>query len=184
MTTTLVLGGTRSGKSRYAQSLLDQDAAVTFVAPTAASHDDDPEWADRIAEHRRERPLRWSTVESSDVTRAILYARGPVLVDCLGSWVTAMIDQSNLWGQRTRALEMVSERAAELAAIWTHAPYDAVAVTNEVGMSLVPQTPSGRLFQEALGRVNAVVSAASSRVHLVIAGRLVDLSQAPLAGLA
>lgn len=180
MTTTLVLGGTRSGKSNYAQSLLDAQSPVTFIAPTVLDGEADPEWRARIDAHRQERPRAWSTVESPDVTRAILYARGPVLVDCLGTWVTALIDREQLWEQRDKALSMVSERAAELAAIWTHAPYDAVAVSNEVGMSVVPATPSGRLFQDALGRVNSVVSSASERVHLVVAGRLIDLSAAPL----
>lgn len=179
-TTTLVLGGTRSGKSRHAQSLLSPDREVTFVAAGKQPTDDDPEWTARVERHRRDRPENWTTVETTDITRAIIHARSPVLVDCLGSWVTALIDEAQLWDDSSGALALVEERAAELAALWSLAPYDSVAVTNETGMSVVPDTVSGRLFQDALGRVNTALSEVSQRVHLVVAGRILDLSAAPI----
>lgn len=178
MTTTLVLGGTRSGKSRYAQTLLPEQSGVTFIAPGPLPSGDDPEWAARVQRHRSDRPDGWATVESAEVVRTILYARGPVLLDCLGAWVTSVIDGAQLWDDHAAALDLVDQRAAELAALWSQAPYDSVAVTNEVGMSLVPTTPAGRLFTDALGRVNVAISRVSDRVHLVVAGRLVDLSGA------
>lgn len=179
MTTTLVLGGVRSGKSRYAESLLDHAAAVTVVTPGPTPSDDDPEWQARVAEHQARRPAAWITVETGDVTRAILRARGPVLVDCLGTWVTRTIDDAQAWDDRPRALDIVAQRTAELVALWSLAPFDTVAVTNEVGLSLVPDTVSGRIFQDALGRVNAALSVVSHRVRLVAAGRVLDLSDAP-----
>lgn len=178
-TTTLVLGGTRSGKSRHAQSLLPPDGEVTFIAASSLADSEDHEWAARVERHRAERPQGWSTVEATDITRAIIHARSPVLVDCLGGWVTALIDEAKLWDDPAKALALVDEKAAELAALWAWASYDYVAVSNEVGMSLVPDTASGRLFQDALGRVNATLSAVSTTVHLVVAGRVLDLSDAP-----
>ena len=179
-TTTLVLGGTRSGKSRHAQSLLPAEADVTFIAAGKPPTDEDPEWAARVERHRADRPEPWTTVETTNITRAIIYARGPVLVDCLGSWVTALIDEAELWGDPAGAHALVEERAAELAALWSLAPSDSVAVTNETGMSLVPDTASGRLFQDVLGRVNTALSEVSKQVHLVVAGRVLDLSDAPI----
>ncbi|WP_052593382.1 bifunctional adenosylcobinamide kinase/adenosylcobinamide-phosphate guanylyltransferase [Luteipulveratus mongoliensis] len=179
MTTTLVLGGTRSGKSRYAESLLDHEAEVTYVATGPQPDEDDRDWQARVDEHRSRRPQTWTTVESSDVTRAIIGARSPVLVDCLGNWVTGTFDDAKVWEDRDKALRIMAERTAELSALWMNAPYDVVAVTNEVGMSVVPDTASGRLFQEALGRVNATISAVTDQVHLVLAGRVMDLSTLP-----
>ncbi|TWP37027.1 bifunctional adenosylcobinamide kinase/adenosylcobinamide-phosphate guanylyltransferase [Leekyejoonella antrihumi] len=182
MTTTLVLGGVRSGKSRHATRLLPQDQSVTVITPGGKPTDDDPAWASRVAAHRAARPNGWTTAESSDVTRGILRARTPVLVDCLGTWVTAIIDAAGAWDDREKATELVTTATQELVAIWANAPFDCVAVSNEVGMSLVAQTASGRLFQDLLGQVNAQVSAVSHRTHLVVAGRVLDLSDAPLVG--
>lgn len=179
-TTTLVLGGTRSGKSRHAQSLLPHDHEVTFIAASKPASNDDPEWSARVERHRKDRPEAWTTTESTDITRSIIYARSPVLVDCLGGWVTAIIDEAELWDDPPSALALVEEKAAELAALWSLAPYDSVAVTNETGMSVVPDTRSGRLFQDALGRVNTTLSEVSKQVHLVVAGRIIDLSDAPI----
>ncbi|MDE9366434.1 bifunctional adenosylcobinamide kinase/adenosylcobinamide-phosphate guanylyltransferase [Luteipulveratus sp. YIM 133132] len=180
MTTTLILGGTRSGKSRHAESLLIDEPAVTYIATGPRADSDDSDWAARVKHHQDRRPETWTTVESSDVTHAILAARTPTLVDCIGNWVTALIDEAEAWEDRDKALTLVQERCTELVALWINAPYDIVAVTNEVGMSVVPQTSSGRLFGDALGRVNATLSSVSDRVHLVVAGRVVDLSGLPV----
>jgi len=182
MTTTLVLGGVRSGKSRYATGLLPQDDAVTVIAPGKQPTGDDPEWARRVDQHRAARPDAWITAETADVTRAILRARTPVLVDCLGTWVTALIDDAGAWDDRDKATELVTTAAQELGALWANAPFDCVAVSNEVGMSVVADTPSGRLFQDLLGQVNSLMSSMSHRTHLIVAGRVLDLSDAPLVG--
>lgn len=179
MTTTLVLGGTRSGKSRYAQSLLDENTPVTFIAPGHRPTQDDPEWEARLEAHRQSRPAAWSTVETADITRAIIRARGPVLVDCLGGWVTRLIDDASAWDDRERALDVVRQQTEELAAVWMYSPADVVAVSNEVGMQVVPDNAAARLFQDALGHVNVTISSVSQRVQLLLAGRLVDLSSAP-----
>ena len=181
MTTTLVLGGARSGKSRHAERLLRGQTGVSYVAPgpvpDAAA---DAEWADRVAAHRDRRPADWRTVATTNLTAAISGARGPVLVDCLATWVAAVIDTVGAWDDPARASEHLHSRTAELLVAWTSVGYDLVAVSNEVGMAVVPGTASGRLFRDELGRQNCAISAASDRVHLVVAGRVVDLSAMPL----
>ena len=83
----LITGGVRSGKSRFAETLLAESAEVTYVAsgpvPDPAA---DAEWAARIADHRVRRPAHWSTVETTDVVGALRNVPGPILIDCLGTW--------------------------------------------------------------------------------------------------
>lgn len=172
-TTTLVLGGTRSGKSRHAHSLLPRDREVTLIAAGKSAHEAD-------AKQPSTSPEAWTTVESDNVIRSILYARSPVLVDSLSSWVTAILDEQNLWDDHAAALAHIDSKAAELAALWSLAPYDSVAVSHETSLMVVPDTDAGRLFQDAVGRVNQAVSAVSKHVHLVLAGRVLDLSDAPV----
>ena len=179
MSTTLILGGARSGKSRHAEQLLAGRDGVTFVAPGPAP-DGDAEWAARIAQHQQRRPSGWHTVETPNITGAIIQARGPVLIDCLGTWLTRLIDDIDAWADPARASEHVRSRTAELLVAWEAVCNDLVAVSNEVGMSVVPDSASGRLFRDELGRVNAAVSAASKQVHLVVAGRVMDLSDWPV----
>jgi adenosylcobinamide kinase/adenosylcobinamide-phosphate guanylyltransferase len=103
-----------------------------------------------------------------------------VLVDCLATWLTSVVDAAGAWDDHERASACVGARTRELLDAWSGATVDVVAVTNEVGMAVVPATASGRLFRDELGRLNAAVSAASDRVVLVVAGRVLDLSGCPV----
>jgi adenosylcobinamide kinase/adenosylcobinamide-phosphate guanylyltransferase len=181
VTTTLVLGGARSGKSRHAESLLTGQSGVHYLAPgPLPDREVDPEWADRVAAHQDRRPAEWRTVETTNLTGAIIAARGPALVDCLSTWVASVIDDIDAWDDPARAAKHLESRTAELLVAWTSVPYDLVAVSNEVGMAVVPATASGRHFRDELGRLNSSLSAASERVHLVLAGRVMDLSALPV----
>jgi adenosylcobinamide kinase/adenosylcobinamide-phosphate guanylyltransferase len=180
VTTTLVLGGARSGKSRYAEQLLRSREGVVYVAPGPVPDADDMEWADRVAAHRSRRPGSWRTVETDDLAGVLRAATGPVLVDCLATWLTSVVDAVGAWDDRERASACIGVRTRELLDAWSGATVDVVAVTNEVGMAVVPATASGRLFRDELGRLNAAVSAASDRVALVVAGRVLDLSGCPV----
>ncbi|MDN5761325.1 MAG: bifunctional adenosylcobinamide kinase/adenosylcobinamide-phosphate guanylyltransferase, partial [Microlunatus sp.] len=94
----LVTGGVRSGKSAYAERLLAGCANVTYLATgPVPDPDQDPEWAARIAAHRRRRPDGWRTVETVDPAQALRAADGPVLLDCLGTWLTACLDDLEAW---------------------------------------------------------------------------------------
>jgi len=180
MSVTLVLGGARSGKSRYAESLLGAESAVTYVAPGPVPDGSDPEWAERISRHRARRPEHWSTVETVEIATAIRSAGQPVLIDCLATWLTRLIDDLAAWDDRERATSQVVQETSRLLDALVAATVDVVLVSNEVGSSVVPSTSSGRMFRDELGRLNAAVSAVSDHVALVVAGRVLDLSHCPV----
>lgn len=180
MSVTLVLGGARSGKSRYAVSLLRVHPTVTYVAPGAVPDGSDPEWAERVSRHRAHRPAAWSTRETTELAGVIHAADHPVLIDCLSTWLTHLIDDIDGWQDHARAESHLEKETVRLLDALACATVDVVLVTNEVGCSVVPSTASGRMFRDDLGRLNAAVSAASDHVALVVAGRVLDLSDSPV----
>ncbi|WP_019630902.1 bifunctional adenosylcobinamide kinase/adenosylcobinamide-phosphate guanylyltransferase [Actinomadura atramentaria] len=168
---TLLLGGSRSGKSREAELRLAAEPAVTYVA-TGRDGAGDAEWAARIAAHRERRPAWWTTVETNDVAAVLRAARGAVLVDGLGSWLTGAIDAADGWSDPARA---AAPRVADLVAAWRETAARVVAVSDEVGLSVVPATASGRAFRDLLGELNRRLAAESEDAALVVAGRVLDL---------
>jgi adenosylcobinamide kinase/adenosylcobinamide-phosphate guanylyltransferase len=174
---TLITGGVRSGKSRMAEKLLENELAVTYLAPgQVPDRAIDPEWADRIDAHRRRRPGHWTTLETADLATGISAAHGAVLIDCLGTWVTAVIDELGTWDEPMAGWQdRFDPQVDELIDAWRSATGPLVAVTNEVGWSVVPEHRSGRTFRDLLGAVNQRVAAASDDVLLVVAGRVLRL---------
>lgn len=174
---TLVTGGVRSGKSRYAEELLADIADVTYVAPGPnADPDVDPEWSARVAAHRLRRPPSWQTVETSDITAVLRDAPGGVLIDCLGTWLTAVIDEMDVWDRPLATwLHDFETRLDAAVEAWRAAAGPLVAVTNEVGLGVVPEHRSGRLFRDLLGVTNQQFAAECDDVVLVIAGRSITL---------
>jgi len=169
----LVTGGVRSGKSRHAEALLAGAGVVTYVAPGPVV--DDADWAARIAAHRASRSASWTTLETHDLASA-LATEGPVIVDCLGTWLTAVLDEHRMWeATSVEATELVRGLVTEAAAVLEHRMADTVLVTNEVGLGVVPAHRSGRLFRDLVGLVNQDLAAACDEVHLVIAGRVLVL---------
>jgi len=168
---TLVLGGTRSGKSRIAEGLAARlGSSVTYLA-TAAVQPGDGDHEARIAVHRDRRPATWTTTECPDpAALPALLARidGPVLVDSLGSWIAAHPD-------------LAADGPALAAALRARIP-PTVVVSEEVGWSLHAPTPVGRRFVDAVGSLNQEVAAVADRVLLVVAGRILDLSPDPGGG--
>jgi adenosylcobinamide kinase / adenosylcobinamide-phosphate guanylyltransferase len=171
----LVTGGVRSGKSRYAEQLLADVEQVTYLAagyPTG----DDPEWNARVAAHQLHRPASWRTVETLELAQGVREADGPVLIDCLGTWLTRTLDAWDGWEQPVAGWEpRLNQEVVELASVITTHPHDVVVVTNEVGWGLVSEYPAGRVFADQLGRLNQVIAAACDEVVLLIAGRPVHL---------
>lgn len=184
----LVLGGARSGKSRYAESLAARVTGdtqpVTYVA-TATAEDD--EMRERIARHRAERPAGWRTLEAPHDPAAALMASGAmdmpgvVLLDCL----TLLVSNVLLGGAHAdfdaerfdaEAAEAQVGRAIDaLLDVYRRGTRSLIVVSNEVGMGLVPEYPLGRVYRDALGRVNARVAAEADAVLLMVAGLPVDL---------
>ena len=174
----LVTGGTRSGKSAYAEQLLADEAAVTYLAlgppPDPAL---DPEWASRIAVHQARRPAHWTTVETDDLPGALRTAAGEaVMIDSLGSWVTAVLDRLEAWSAPPEAWsDAYDDQVTDLVEAWRSCRRVAVAVTNEVGLGLVSEHRSGRVFTDRLGSLNQAVARASDDVILMVAGRALPL---------
>jgi nicotinate-nucleotide--dimethylbenzimidazole phosphoribosyltransferase len=168
--TVLVLGGIRSGKSEFAESLLADTPAVRYVATSPAGDPQDTEWAARLAAHRARRPVGWTTEEASDDPRRlaeVIASAGPdetLLVDDLGGWVTALLDPAR---QPADAPATIAELATAVRAC----PARLVLVSPEVGLSLVPTTPLGRAFADTLGAANRAVAEACDAVVLVVAGQ-------------
>lgn len=171
---TLVTGGTRSGKSVVAETLLPADDVVTYLATGPVL--DDPDWARRVELHRRRRPQAWRTLETTNLADALAALRGPALVDSVGTWVQATLDELGAWESPQSAwADQVEERLRALDHAWRKCPHDLVAVTNEVGLGLVSEHRSGRLFADWLGLVNQRLAAASDRVLLVVAGQTLEV---------
>lgn len=168
--TVLVLGGIRSGKSEFAEALVADAPTVRYVATAADTSADDEEWATRLDAHRARRPTTWTTEETAGQPRRLaelLAAAQPaetLLVDDLGGWVTALLDPAHQPVDATAAI-------AELVAAVRSCPARLVLVSAEVGLSLVPTTPLGRAFTDALGTANRAIADAVDTVVLVIAGQ-------------
>ncbi|MCO5130669.1 MAG: bifunctional adenosylcobinamide kinase/adenosylcobinamide-phosphate guanylyltransferase [Xanthobacteraceae bacterium] len=162
LSATLVLGGARSGKSRFAESRARDSGLERVYLATATAGD--PEMAARIAHHRERRGDGWRTVEEPlALVAALARAAGPgrvVLVDCLTLWL------SNLM----HAGRDVDVETGVLAAWLRENPHPVVLVSNEVGLGLVPETPLGRAFRDAQGRLNQAVAEVLPDVAFVAAG--------------
>ena len=172
----LVTGGVRSGKSSHAEALVGAGPATYVAAGPSPDVETDPDWAARIAAHRSRRPASWTTLETQDLATAIREGQDPVLVDCLGTWLTAVVDEADAWEQDNDAvLDLVVTRVDEVVEVLRGSDLDVVLVTNEVGLGVVPEHRSGRLFRDLLGTVNQRVAAACDEVHLVVAGRVLRL---------
>jgi adenosylcobinamide kinase/adenosylcobinamide-phosphate guanylyltransferase len=184
MTSTLVLGGARSGKSAYAERLaIDSGKEVVYIATASAG---DAEMAARIAQHRRQRPAAWRTVEEPIALADALWRWSTrdnlVLVDCLTLWLSNLMfggpdelpdvgvielpEQFHL--QRARMLETLAQCAGEV-----------VLVSNEVGMGIVPYGAVSRCFTDEAGRLNQAVAAVCGRAVLVAAGLPLFLKGGP-----
>jgi adenosylcobinamide kinase/adenosylcobinamide-phosphate guanylyltransferase len=162
LATTLVLGGARSGKSAFAEKLVrDSGLARVYLATATAG---DGEMQTRIARHRLQRGDDWVTVKEplalvDELTRTV--SRGhAVLVDCLTLWLSNV-----MLAERDPDIE-----ARRLTRFLGVAKYPMVLVSNEVGLGLVPETPLGRQFRDAQGRLNQAVAALVPNVVFIAAG--------------
>ena len=167
----LVLGGARSGKSAYAERLVTESGLERLYLATAEGRDD--EMAERIAYHQARRGEGWRTLEETDGIEKVLVesareGRG-ILVDCLTLWLSnVMLSGAD-----------VESRCQSLCRTAKALPGLVVFVSNEVGLGLVPDTPLGRKFRDAQGRLNQAVAEAANRVVLVAAGLPLTLKGTP-----
>ncbi|HTX27042.1 MAG TPA: bifunctional adenosylcobinamide kinase/adenosylcobinamide-phosphate guanylyltransferase [Streptosporangiaceae bacterium] len=172
----LVLGGARSGKSERAELRLSGEPDVTYVA-AGGQWEQDPEWAARVAAHRARRPAWWRTAETTELARMLASARGALLIDGIGGWLAAVLDECGTWDSAGDGwAERLAGRTAELVGAWRQTGAYVVAVSDETGLGVVPATPAGRLFRDELGRLNQRLAAESDEAELVVAGRILPLT--------
>jgi adenosylcobinamide kinase/adenosylcobinamide-phosphate guanylyltransferase len=183
----LILGGARSGKSTFAQQLAQHsERSVAFIATATASDED---MHNRIMLHRATRPAHWPTIEEplelAIALRQAADVADVILLDCITVWLNnwffsrgdldrieiASMDSSYTEG----ALNAIEELLTALAVL--DGSKTLIAVTNEVGLGIVPAYALGRVYRDVLGRVNQRLAAAAARVYLMIAGLGVDIKR-------
>src|SRR5215475_13167909 len=159
---TLVLGGARSGKSRYAQSLCESASCVIYVATARVEESaDDNEMRERIARHRADRPAEWQTVEEPlDLSRAVRDSpiEAALLIDCATIWISNL-----MW-------ECRKSPAAEQNTLILAEVDNLIIVSNEVGSGLVPEHPVARAFRDLQGLANQRLAQAADNVVFIVAG--------------
>ncbi|WP_292051419.1 bifunctional adenosylcobinamide kinase/adenosylcobinamide-phosphate guanylyltransferase [Brevundimonas sp. UBA5866] len=170
MSYTLVLGGARSGKSRYAQRAAEAAATAACTKPiaivTAQIYDD--EMAERVAKHREERGDEWETIEAPlDLPQAIetLEEGDVAVIDCVTLWLTNVMLAEKDIAQQTR--ELLAALTITRAEIWV--------VSNEVGWGIVPDNALARRFRDEAGRLNQALAESGKHSVLIVAGMKLDL---------
>jgi len=158
---TVVLGGTRSGKSELAERIAATlPVPITYVATACVG--DDPDLEARVALHRERRPADWQTVEAGpDLPKVLAALQGTALVDSIGTWIAG-----------------VPEFAVDIDALCDACRSrdgDTVLVAEEVGLAVHPPTEVGRRFVDAIGECNRRLATIADRVLLVVAGRVIEL---------
>ena len=165
---TLVIGGARSGKSRYAQALIGQRQAI-YVATARRTRD--REMVSRIDRHRADRPEAWITIEEPEAVprtvRAAAPLDAPVLVDCVTLWLSNLLERESHTPARKQQ-EILLNAVRELAD--GSQMRQVIAVTNEVGGGIVPATRAGRRFRDLQGWANQILADQAESVVLVVAG--------------
>ncbi len=165
--TVLILGGARSGKSRYASELAQDSGLAPLMIATAQALDE--EMAARISAHQADRDERWSLVEEPLNLAAQISARARegriIVIDCLTLWLSNVIHAGRDWSAMLEGLALTLEKAQG----------PVILISNEVGLGIVPQSALGRDFRDAQGRVNQRLAQACDRVVLVSAGLPLEL---------
>jgi adenosylcobinamide kinase / adenosylcobinamide-phosphate guanylyltransferase len=169
----LVLGGARSGKSVTAEGMLAGHRQVDYAACGMPADGTDPSWAERVRLHRERRPGHWTTLETLDLEGVLADAERasvPVLVDCLSTWLAGVMDECGLWADTAGADKELAARVDALVDAWGSTRRLVIAVSNEVGLGVVPATASGVRYRDELGRLNARIAARTEQAWMCTAG--------------
>lgn len=161
----LVLGGARSGKSRFAIEYIKNLKSVLCIATYKQAND--KEMDERIKRHRENRPKEWKVLEEPIELEKIIkkYAKRfkIILIDCVTLWISNL-----LLGKKT--LEEILEEARNLIETIEKAKSKFILVSNEVGLGIVPDTKLGRRFRDIAGTVNQIIAGNADEVYFMIAG--------------
>lgn len=155
---TLVLGGARSGKSAYAEKLVEDIGGGTYLATSRVW---DAEMTERVRLHQQRRNHLWTTVEEPlAIQKIIAGAKAPMLVDCLTLWLSNQMEMEADIEQESQSLCRALQESEQ----------DIVLVSNEVGLGIVPENALARKFRDHAGRLNQTVAQTADRVVFVAAG--------------
>jgi adenosylcobinamide kinase/adenosylcobinamide-phosphate guanylyltransferase len=174
----LVTGGSRGGKSAYAQKLAESlPGPRTFMATCPVIDD---EMRERVRKHRQaRRSAQWQTIEEAlDVAAALRRTKQQrvVLVDCVTLWVNNLMYEAERSGKTVSESQIVRHCRHVLAACREH-PGTVIFVTNEVGMGIVPENALSRRYRDLVGRANQIIAAASDEVDLVVCGQVLKIKE-------
>lgn len=155
---TLVLGGARSGKSTYAEKIIEDLGGGLYLATSRVW---DAEMAERVKEHQDRRDDLWHTIEEPiEIASIIESAQQPLLVDCLTLWLSNLMEEE---------VDIIAE-TMKLCQALKAASQDIVLVSNEVGLGIVPDNALARKFRDHAGKVNQAVAQCADRVLFIAAG--------------
>ena len=170
---TLIIGGTRSGKSTFATELANKYKHVCYIATAdsrQSSQVDDEEMLERIQKHRENRPAEWKTVEAPlALDKAVSNLNGTfdvVLIDCITIYVTNML----LGSHEEEGDEYIINAINKLCSVCKNTPFHVIIVTNEVGYGVVPDNALSRRFRDIAGYANQIIAREADNVYLVTAG--------------
>lgn len=171
----LILGGARSGKSRYAEQLaLACDLPVKVIV---TAHAGDAEMAERIAQHQAQRPAHWQTIEAPLALAATIQAHAApgqlLLVDCLSLWLSNLLLEGQPGDLQQGPIQLSQQFTQQCAALLDTLDKlcgHIIFISNEVGMGIVPMGALSRCFADEAGRLNQAIAARCQRVTLVAAG--------------
>jgi adenosylcobinamide kinase/adenosylcobinamide-phosphate guanylyltransferase len=157
-----------------------QSASAPAPVWTGPDGEPDTEWAQRVGRHQARRPPWWRTIEGLDIAGPLRQETGALLIDGIGTWLAAVMDDVGMWAGDPpgagASAELLGARIDDLIDAWRQTAAIVVAVTDEVGSGLVPPYPAGRAFRDQLGWLNQRLAAESEVNLLVVAGRVTTLS--------
>ncbi len=171
---TLIIGGTRSGKSAFATQIAHKHQNVCYVATACtaqSTENSDGEMFERIKKHQESRPANWKTIEAPlELDKAISQLNGAfdvVLIDCITIYVTNMLLKD---GETKEQEKNINEAIKRLCVVCKEISSHVIIVTNEVGHGIVPDNPLARKFRDIAGNVNQLIAREADTVFLVTAG--------------
>ncbi len=179
-----ITGGARSGKSLFAENMIKEKYKNKIYLATAIPFDD--EMKDRIEKHKKQRGRNWKTIEHyknlSEILKSHIEGYDVVLLDCVTNMVTnfMVLEDEYDWDKITmpevdKIRKKIINEVESLISFIKENNIDMVAVSNEIGLGLVPSTPLGRHFRDIGGKINQIIAQASDEAYLVVSGLNIKL---------
>ena len=165
-----ITGGTKSGKSEFAEHLAKEVKKLSYVA-LSENNLDDKDWQDKINLHRKRRPKDWNSIETSDLLNTLSKEEGPLLIDSIGGFVMESIDKEhNEWSKKMHSLINLLMKRKSITFI----------VGEQVGWSLVSEYKVGNIYIERIGELQKKITKISKDNWLAINGRAIKIDEISL----